>query len=320
MKGLVWFREDLRIHDNTALYHASQHCEQGILGIYIIDTSSWKKHHMVACRVQFLLTGLLELSQNLQSHGIGLLVKSVKKTKNIPVLLHQTIKKYQLDSVYFNKQYEIDEKRRDQTVHHYLKQFGIKCIGFDDQVILPPGTIQTKQAKMFSVFTPYKRAYLKLLFNNQTHIPHYDLPRSQSLLKVRSSKVPLKLAGFSSSIIWPSGEKEAQRRLKKFIKNDLFSYHKTRDFPAFAGTSLLSPYLAAGMISPRQCLLAALMANNGECEGGNKGATTWINELIWRDFYKHLLAAILRLSMHKAYRLETEKLKWRYNLKQLQAW
>ncbi len=74
------------------------------------------------------------------------------------------------------------------------------------------------------------------------------------------------------------------------------------------------------MISPRQCFLAALMANKGEYDGRNKGATTWINELIWRDFYKHLLAAIPRLSMHQAFRLETEKLKWRYNRKQLQAW
>lgn len=320
MKGLVWFREDLRLHDNTALYQAAQQCEEGVLGIYIIDTGFWKRHHMAACRVQFLLAGLLELSQNLQSRDISLLVKSVKKTKDIPVLLHQTLKKYQLTSLYFNKQYEIDEKRRDETALHYLKQFGIKCYDFDDQVILSPGTVQTKQAKMFSVFTPYKRAYLKLLLNNQASIPHYALPKAQSLIKIRSSKVPLKLAGFSSNIIWPSGEKEAQLRLKRFIKNDLFSYHKTRDFPALLGTSLLSPYLAAGMISPRQCFLAALMANKGEYEGGNKGATTWINELIWRDFYKHLLAAIPRLAMHQAFRLETEKLKWRYNQKQLQAW
>lgn len=320
MKGLVWFREDLRLHDNMALYQAAQQCEEGIVGIYIIDAGFWKRHHMAACRVQFLLTGLLELSQNLQSRGISLLVKSVKKTKDIPALLYQTLKKYQLDALYFNKQYEIDEIRRDQMVRHYLKQRGINCYDFDDQVILPPGAVHTKQAKMFSIFTPYKRTYLKLLLSNQAKIPYYPLPRSQSLIKIQSSKIPLKLAEFYSKIIWPSGEKEAQRRLKRFIKNDLFSYHKTRDFPALVGTSLLSPYLAAGMISPRQCFLAALMANKGEYDGGNKGATTWINELIWRDFYKHLLAAMPRLSMHQAFRLETEKLKWRYNRKQLQAW
>lgn len=320
MKGLIWFREDLRLHDNTALYHAAQECEAGILGIYIIDINFWKKHHIAACRVPFLLSGLLELSQNLQARGIALLIKSVKKDNDIPDLLYQTLKKYRLDALYFNKQYEIDEKRRDQAVHQYLKQFGIKCYDFDDQVILPPGVVQTKSAKMFSVFTPYKRAYLKLLLNNQARVPHYSLPRSQSSLNIQSSKVPLALTGFSSNIIWPSGEKEAQRRLKKFIKNDLLNYHKTRDFPALAGTSLLSPYLAAGMISPRQCFLAALMANKGEYDVGNKGAITWINELIWRDFYKHLLAAIPRLSMHQPFRLETEKLKWHYNQKQLQAW
>ena len=80
MKGLVWFREDLRVQDNTALYHAAKQCTDGIIGIYIIDTSFWKKHHMAACRVQFLLAGLLVLSQNLEARGIPLLIKQVKKT------------------------------------------------------------------------------------------------------------------------------------------------------------------------------------------------------------------------------------------------
>ncbi|MFZ0218898.1 MAG: deoxyribodipyrimidine photo-lyase [Candidatus Aquirickettsiella sp.] len=320
MKGLVWFREDLRLHDNTALYHATRQCEEGIIGIYIIDTNFWKKHHTAACRVQFLLTGLLELSQNLQSRGIPLLIKSVKKTLDVPALLYQYIKKYKLDALFFNKQYEIDEKKRDQAACNYLSQYGIKCNAYDDQVILPPGTVQTKQGKTFSVFTAYKRTYLQLLLNNPTIVPHYGLPKSQFALNVRSGKVPVKLANFSSTIIWPSGEMEAQRRLKKFIKNDLFNYHKNRDFPALAGTSLLSPYLATGMISPRHCVLAALVANQGEYDSGNKGAIMWMNELIWRDFYKHLLDAVPRLSKHQPYRLETEKLKWCTNAKQLLAW
>ncbi|MFZ2485679.1 MAG: deoxyribodipyrimidine photo-lyase [Candidatus Rickettsiella isopodorum] len=320
MKGLVWFREDLRLHDNTALYHAAQQCPEGIIGIYIIDVSFWQKHHMAVCRVQFILTGLLVLSQSLQLRGIPLLIKQVKKTADIAQALYQYAKKYKLDTLFFNKQYEIDEKKRDQAVCNYLGQYGIKCNAYDDQVILPPGIVQTKQGKTFSVFTPFKRAYLQLLLNNQNIIPHYSLPKLQPTLGIRSSKVPLKLSGFSSTIIWPSGEKEAQRRLKQFMANGLFNYHKTRDFPALAGTSLLSPYLSAGMISPRQCLLDALMANQGEYNSGNKGAITWINELIWRDFYKHLLATVPRLSMHQPYRLETEKLKWRYNAKQLVAW
>ena len=93
MKGLVWFREDLRLHDNTALYHAAQQCGAGIVGIYIIDKSFWKKHHMAVCRVQFLLAGLLVLSQNLQSRSIPLLIKSVKKTSDISEMLYQYIKK-----------------------------------------------------------------------------------------------------------------------------------------------------------------------------------------------------------------------------------
>ena len=89
MKGLVWFREDLRLHDNAALYYAAKHCPEGIIGIYIIDTSLWRKHHIAACRVQFMLSGLSELSKNLQARGIPLLVKKVKKTDDIAQELYR---------------------------------------------------------------------------------------------------------------------------------------------------------------------------------------------------------------------------------------
>jgi len=218
MKGLVWFREDLRLYDNSALYHAAQQCEEGSIGVYIIDAHFWKKHSMAACRVQFLLTGLFELSQSLQSRGISLLIKSVKKTIDIPKVLYQCMKKYKLEVLFFNKQYEIDEKQRDKIVCNYLNQYAIKCNTYDDQVILPPGTIQTKQGKTFSIFTPYKRAYLQLLLNNQNIVPHYSLPKSQHTLDIRPSKVPQKLANFSTTIIWPSGEKAVLNAFSPSLK------------------------------------------------------------------------------------------------------
>jgi deoxyribodipyrimidine photo-lyase len=128
---------------------------------------------------------------------------------------------------------------------------------------------------------------------------------------------------FSSPIdsaLWPAGEKVAKRHLQHFIQHTLFSYDQTRDYPAIEGTSRLSPYLATGMISPRQCFLAALAANQGELTTGNKGALTWMSELIWREFYKHILVAYPRVSMHLPYRLETKKIDWRYNEKQWLAW
>ena len=90
--------------------------------------------------------------------------------------------------------------------------------------------------------------------------------------------------------------------------------------PAEPGTSQLSPYLAAGVISIRQCLHAALGYNQGELDSGASGATTWINELLWREFYKHILVGYPRVSMHRAFRPETEALPWRRAPYELEAW
>lgn len=320
MKGLIWFREDLRLHDNAALYYAAKHCPAKIIGIYIIDVSLWKKHHIAACRVQFMLSGLRELSKNLQARGIPLLVRKVKKTEDIPQELYRCAKKYSINALFYNRQYEVNESRRDLAVNNYLQKNQIVCNSYDDQVILAPGTVLTKKGNFFSVFTPFKRTYIQLLLNNRSLIKHYPLPKRQKNSDIKSDKVPTRLPGFLSDIRWPAGEIHAQKRLKKFIEAGLFDYHKYRDFPALSGTSLLSPYLSTGMISPRQCFLAALLANEDELETGNKGAITWMNELIWREFYKHLLVAVPRLSMNKPFRMETEKLKWRYDEKQLLAW
>ena len=93
-----------------------------------------------------------------------------------------------------------------------------------------------------------------------------------------------------------------------------------RDRPDLDATSRLSAYLAAGVLSPRQCLHAALRVNQGEFDGGNPGAVSWINELLWREFYKHILVCYPRVSRHRAFRPETESVRWRNDPKGLAAW
>ncbi|EWM40830.1 FAD binding domain of DNA photolyase family protein [Bordetella holmesii 35009] len=97
-------------------------------------------------------------------------------------------------------------------------------------------------------------------------------------------------------------------------------YHERRDLPALPGTSALSPYLASGVLSPAQCLRAALRANQGEIDSGQQGARAWITELLWREFYLHLLAAYPALSMHQPMRPETRYLAWRRAPEDLRAW
>jgi deoxyribodipyrimidine photo-lyase len=225
--------------------------------------------------------------------------------------------------LYFNRQYEVNESQRDQRVTAALQKQQIAVHSYDDQVILPPGSVLSQQGQPLRIFTPYKRAWYRV-FSERT-IKQLPAPKAQTplALSLQPAAIPAKLTAFQSTVDparWPAGQGAASKRLRQFVSHHLFQYDKERDFPALDGTSQLSPYLAAGMISPRQCFLAALEANQMELDTGNAGAVVWMSELIWREFYKHLLVAAPRVSKHKAYLEVTDNIVWDNNEKQLQAW
>lgn len=315
MRGIVWFREDLRLHDNRALAHAAKKCADGVIGLYIIDERMWERHHMATCRVEFLLRGLQLLHQNLATLNIPLVIKhSSSAIDEIITLITQS----QAKALFYNRQYEVNELKRDTDIQQQLAKRNIPCFSFDDQVVLAPGSVTTQQGDYFKVYTAFKRAWHTLFLNQ----PHSLLkpPKAQQPINIITNQALSNVKSTIDPELWPSGEQSAMRRLKQFIKKDLFLYDKQRDFPALDTTSKLSPYLSSGMISPRQCFLAAFDANNQELDTGNKGAITWMSELIWRDFYKHLLVAVPRLSMHRAFKPATEKIKWAFNEKKYIAW
>jgi deoxyribodipyrimidine photo-lyase len=119
---------------------------------------------------------------------------------------------------------------------------------------------------------------------------------------------------------WPSGEDHAHARMEDFVKHKSQHYHQHRDFPDKDAGSQLSPYLAIGCLSTRQCLQAALNENGGIIDDGPSGLSTWINELIWREFYSHLLADNEALCRFKPFRAETDYLPWRHDEKDFEAW
>ena len=171
----------------------------------------------------------------------------------------------------------------------------------------------------YKVYTPYRKVWSEKALDLADVLP---APKKQKKIDVTSSKIPKTIKGFDFSNaredLWVAGEDEAAKRLKKF-SNRIKQYDDARDIPSVNGTSLLSPYLAAGIISPRQCLAAA-RASNAQRIGGEGGAAVWISELIWRDFYAHVMVGFPRVSMHQPFKLKTEKLDWRTSKKDLEAW
>ncbi len=321
MTQLLWLRSDLRVSDNTAL--AAAMAAGPTVALYLITPCQWLAHDDAPCKVDFWLRNLVALSEQLYALNVPLLIREVDDWTAAPDALLRVCQQLDVQGVHCNDEYGVNEQRRDQAVAERLQGVGVSLRRHLDQLLFAPGTLRTQSGGYFKVFSQFRKACLaRLSVSPPLCIPR---PTAQAPLPIVSDPLPTAVAGFPPPTdylraLWPAGETFAQRRLASFVEDDLEQYHQRRDLPAEPGTSQLSPYLAAGVISIRQCLHAALGYNRGELDSGASGATTWINELLWREFYKHILVGYPRVSMHRAFRPETEALPWRRAPYELEAW
>ena len=318
---LIWLRSDLRLHDNTALSAAASRGPS--VAVYLLSPEQWREHDDAPCKVDFWLRNLRELSRALGELNIPLLIRMASRWDEAPKVLLDLCQQLKIDAVHVNEEYGIHESRRDAAVADALKTKGIDFYSYLDQLLFKPGTVLTKTGTYFQVFSQFRKVCYDRLRSSLPSL--VSAPIAQSRLTVDSDEIPSSVAGFATPsetlrALWPAGEAEARRRLDTFADAQIDYYKSERDFPAKPGTSQLSAYLAAGVISPRQCLHAALQSNQGEFESGKVGAVTWINELLWREFYKHILVGYPRVSRHRAFRPETEALAWRDAPDELAAW
>ena len=119
--------------------------------------------------------------------------------------------------------------------------------------------------------------------------------------------------------LWPAGEIAALERLANFLSSKVKSYSESRNSPILDGTSRISPYLALGILSPKRCILEGLKLNNFEFTSGNKGICKWIDEIVWREFYRNIMHSFPRVSKNKPFKLDTESIQWRHSDKELEA-
>ncbi|MGC5703509.1 deoxyribodipyrimidine photo-lyase [Pseudomonas sp. NFXW11] len=318
---LIWLRSDLRLHDNTALTAATQ--RGPTVALYLLSPEQWQAHDDAPCKVDFWLRNLQHLSTALSRLNIPLLIRSATTWDQAPQVLLDLCRQLQVQGLHFNQEYGVHESRRDAAVTRVLEQAAISVQGYLDQLLFQPGSVLTKSGGYFQVFSQFRKVCYSRLHSSLP--PLLSAPKAQAPLTIEADPLPRQIAGFacpepSLRELWPAGEDAALARLAAFSEEQISYYQNERDFPTKPGTSQLSPYLAAGVVSPRQCLHAALRSNFGEFESGNPGAVTWINELLWREFYKHILVGYPRVSRHRAFRPETEALAWRNAPDELAAW
>lgn len=324
MKTLVWFRSDLRVADNPALAAACAEADRGAVeAVFLLAPAQWREHGWGAPKVDFVVRNLAALRGRLAGLGIPLHVCAAGRFADALAALATLARESGCDTVVFNDEHEVNERRRDEAVRAALAAASVRCVSHHDQTVVPPTELSTSTGGFYSVFTPFRRAWTGYLERHGVPAP-LPAPRPRGEPVPGGGEVPATLADFPPrrelAELWPAGEDEAHRRLERFVRERIGGYRERRDLPAEPGTSELSPYLALGVISPRQCLAAALAANAGRLAGGAPGPESWIGELVWREFYRHVLVGFPRVSMGRPFRFATDRVPWRYDEGELAAW
>ncbi|GGI53613.1 deoxyribodipyrimidine photo-lyase [Oxalicibacterium solurbis] len=289
--ALVWFRRDLRSFDHAALHHALA-TSRRVFCVFVFDQAIIDKLPRADRRIEFIRDSVAELDASLRQLGGGLLVLHGDARTAIPALAEEL----QADAVFVNRDYEPAAIARDDDVAQKLAEDGRILHRLKDQVVFEKDEVLTQSGTPFSVFTPYRNAWMKKLQTDINGLQPYDIDSFAAHFadpaQNRHAHMPtLAGLGFSATNLkelqLSTGMSGAQRLFEDFAER-LPQYDRTRDFPAVKGPSYLSVHLRFGTVSIRGLVRYAIEAmRTGQ---GGSGAATWLNELIWRDFYFMILA------------------------------
>ena len=324
MKHVMWLRQDVRMADNIALSQACQSPHEGVIALYVLTPKTWQNHHWAPVKVDLLLRQLACLSQDLATCNIPLKILTVPTFADVPDALATFCQEHDIGQVFANQQYLVDEMHRDQQVEQVLQKQDVTCQWFHDAVLMPPQAVLKQDGTPFKVFTPYKRALLQQ-FSVGDWAAH-PTPNKQPETGVQPDPVLSQLDGFISPIdpaLWPVGEQAIHMQLQQFCQHKVSDYKSQRDFPIAEHTSKLSPYLALGMVSIRQCVRVLMEAVGANTTGelvNQKEPECWFSELIWREFYIAIAWHFPQVVKGKAFQPHTEALPWSYNEDHFVAW
>ncbi len=314
-RQLVWFRDDLRVTDNSALSGAR--AAGPVIGLFCVCRAQWQAHGEGPLRRAFLLASVAQLSRRLAALGMPLLVVDADTFAGSADAVLEVLVQHRCSGLHFNREYPLNERRRDALVARRARERGIAVHAGDDGTIAAPGSVRTAEQRTYSVFTPFRRRWRQQL--DRAAIAPLPAPPPQDAAGLPAADtVPRERHPLLD--LWPAGEIQAQHRLQAFIDDRIVAYADARNFPARHATSTLSPYLATGAISARQCAAAAADANFGALHDGLPGIDAWISELVWRDFYRHLMAAFDDLSRGRNFRAAYDALRWRQAPADVDAW
>lgn len=310
--SIVWFRRDLRFFDNVALNKACL-LSQKVIPVFIFDEMILNKiSHKSDKRVQFIFETLTEMHQELREQGKSMIILYGDPVVEIPKIALE----YNVNCVFTNTDYETYAIARDLEIKNRLSERNIEFKSFKDQVIFEKEENLKKNKQPYVMFTPFKNEWLKRVKDTDFKTYAVDLKKIIDLSEIKNANHTFhwdiqKIGFYPTECIFKSGRKSALECVKKFT-NKINLYASERDFFAREGTSQLSIHLRFGTISIREAFQFAKKFNS-------QGADTWINELIWREFYKMILSQFPYVEQ-RAFKKECQFIQWENNEEYFDKW
>lgn len=310
---LLWFRNDLRVHDNPALDYFISNNSATHMGSALVFVSEvqWRQHDWSEHKILFIKRHIVQLKTQLARCNIHLDVVNIDTFEQQVDYLVEYCRSNQNCDVVASRELEFNENQRDQK----CIQRGVNLMLFESDTVVPKTALKNKSRQPFKVFTPYRKAWLDYV---KTHgFEYLDKSRLPSSLFCIAAEESQQV---EQAITWPLASEVETRHLPQFFNEKLSSYANERDFPAKASTSQLSPYLAIGAISPRYLMAQLIQRYPDILSATDAPNFSWLNELIWREFYRYLIFNHQRLCRHQSFKLNYQSLKWPNNKSLFDAW
>lgn len=335
---LHWFKRDLRISDNRSLAMASNRAKAtgaSLICVYVVSPQDYEAHLTSAVRVDFELRSLEIMKKDLEELGIPLLVTTVEKRKTVPDFLTGLCEKWDIKHIFCNIEYEVDELRREAKMTRSCLEKGINFTAIHDDVVVTPGDLKTGTGKQYAVYSPWYRSWMAHIHSHPHILDESPKPSTnpsssrKTYQEIFDTPIPSAPPNKSLTLdektkfekLWPASEHAALSRLAKFIATRIKPYKDSRNFPAQDGTAVISVHLSTGTLSARTCIRLARDANSSsKLDTGNEGIKTWISEVAWRDFYKHVLVNWPYVCMSKPFKYEYSNVEWDYNANLFKKW
>jgi deoxyribodipyrimidine photo-lyase len=291
--NIFWFRRDLRLEDNTSLINALNQ-NLPVLPVFIFDSNIIDELPKDDARIWFIYQNLLLINKELKKRESSLFIM---KGDPLEAWIYLA-KKFNIDSVYLNKDYEPYALQRDKTIESFLKSNNIRLYSFKDQVIFEENDIVKQDGNPYTIYTPYSKRWLQNLTKSPDLIKTSDILNFSNLYKNTFDIPSLKELGYAESSI----------KVRPYDLSVIKEYHKLRDYPAIDGTSYLSPHLRFGTVSIRNLVKIALEENS-----------VFLSELIWREFFMQILfnfPHVVTNNFKRAY----DDIAWRNDEKEFDRW